>query len=282
MLKKSVFSIVVTVMFLALSFPAFAIPVPPVASWDYIVTSEFLIADTVFSSGEGTTSATSTKLSWGTSDNDAKRSSLVLKGDDPADSPATITDVVTTYTGASPLPPESFWAQDISITHNNRSIAGNSSVLQETKLFSTVKIAPETSGAWLPIQEFDFGIKFYETPNTKYKTDIFALIGGLPDLDFSYSGINYYVNLFPIETVDGFLSTLSKADVDMMNSYLDVDIPYGTVGFTTLEDQDTTVEFRFTISTAPYHVVPEPATILLLGCGLFGLGVYTRRRRIKL
>lgn len=50
------------------------------------------------------------------------------------------------------------------------------------------------------------------------------------------------------------------------------------LGFETPEGQDTTFQFAALIATQPVSLVPEPATLTLMGLGLAAMRLRSRRR----
>ena len=134
----------------------------------------------------------------------------------------------------------------------------------------------------MPGMIIPFSIAFTETSNAipcaadsppgNPCNDIFVLTGGLLNQTFDYddgSGLStYFVNIFP--TTGGVLSILDDSACLAANQLA------GCLGFTTVEGQNTTLAFGFTISTEPLQI-PEPGILALLGLGLIGL--FSLRRR---
>ena len=97
----------------------------------------------------------------------------------------------------------------------------------------------------LPTQTFDFRIKFVETPNGgSCPNDVFALLDGFPNLNFDFNDgtgwSEYFVNIFPSN--GSVLSALTGQYAALAG------VPEGTIGFTTVEGQSTTLPFAFTIA----------------------------------
>lgn len=244
-----------------------------VTTWDYSVTSLFTFA-TYTGAGSGAIPGGTETLSWGTSTGSGQ-SSLVVGGS-PAEGQ------VDTYTlgGMPPVAPP-FLGLSTSLTHNNNPITGNS--LTSAILTNTVLLDPfiPDNAALTPF-EFVFSISFTETPNSGTCAvagsptpcnDIFVLNDGLLNVSFDYDdgeGLDtYFVNIFPV--TGGVLGILEDS------ACLAAGVAVNCIGFSTPENQSTTLAFGFTISTEPLQI-PEPGMLALLGLGMMGLFAWRRRQ----
>ncbi len=238
----------------------------PVNTWDATVigkwTNNFAPNSAVTLSGVG-----DTLLSWGGNAGSGQSSLGVTN-------PATTS--VNTYFGGG-VPPAGFIAPSVSLRHTNNPVFPPS--LTSAELTVDVFLTPTDPGglgfALLPIA---YNIRFLETPNTAGTcvvtsptpcNDIFVLIDGFLNDEFTYAGQKYFVNAFP--TSGGVLSTLSDA------ACAAVGVGNNCFGFTTAEDRFTDLAFGLTISSEPL-AVPEPGSLALIGLAMVGMAAVRRRR----
>jgi len=219
----------------------------------------------------GGVNMTDTVLTWGTSTGFGQ-SSLTITN--PA-----ATAIDTFFGGGEP--PSEFIAPSVALTHQNWPIKGT--FLRTAEVTVGVKLKPlNPVGAQFPLPDIAYNIAFRETPNgvplnqcaditsPTPCNDIFVLIGGFLNESFDYNGFTYFVNAFP--TMGGSLGTLAPAVCIAAG-----ELP-GCIGFTTPERQASSLAFGLTISSERLEV-PEPGSLALLGLGLAGLAVATRRKQ---
>jgi hypothetical protein len=202
-------------------------------------------------------------LSWGVpslSSETGEQSSLVLNA------PVSGNDLVTGWLDYGPA------VDVVSITHYNHVLSSLFPTLAYGKVAASIQFTPFIpAGPAQPVDTAFLEFLFFETPNDNVTPmDIFILTDpGLTEGSFDYDGYRYD---FAFNS-EGF-GLIEGAYHDFIVSQLGVDTDY--FGWLTGEDGETTAQFNLSIAASP---VPEPATMLLLGAGLLGLGIAVRRNK---
>jgi hypothetical protein len=160
----------------------------------------------------------------------------------------------------------------VSITHYNHVLSSLFPTLAYGKVEATIEFTPfDPAGpAQLPDTAY-LEFLFFETPNNAVTPmDIFILTDpGLTSGSFDYDGYKYDFEF----NSNGF-GLITGVYHDFIVDKLGIDTDY--FGWLTNEDGDTSAQFNLSITASP---VPEPATMLLLGAGLLGLGIAVRRNK---
>jgi len=249
---------------LALTLPWAFLGVPtasavPVTSWSYTAGAGFSAFAPAGVTGSLPGSlGTPTRLEWGISTGPGPSA---LEIDEPT--------VGVVLTGGPSVP-------DITITHENRPIAGGSITLTTATITGSLTLTPllPVPGAPVLLPPLPFSIAFAETvnaactfPSVSVCDDIFVLTSPAFPVTFPFSsgGDAYLITL----TVTG-LGALPAATCTAAG------VGPGCVGLTTPEGADSTVPVRLAITA-----VPEPSTILLLGSGLAALTLCARKKVSK-
>lgn len=278
-----------------------------VTSWDYSITTQFNNANTFNGSATagpmgftGSRVENGRQVSWGysggnvfntTGNVNTERSGITISdgiGAGPGGNDTTVNaqkgNVVTndlTSTGIG----TGAW-----ITHHNNALSGSYSTLLTTKIDSTLSLwayppGDDGSPADTGPTTLTFSVFFAETPNTAGTcaaasppgnpcNDIFALnAADVLNRSFFYDGTEYFVQIFPITGPGlGGFSLLSNAECAAAGA------ANGCIGFTTIEGQDTTIQFGFAVTGERISLVPEPGSLALAGLGLSLFGLLRRRK----
>lgn len=246
----------------------------PVVEWGYSVTGAW--GATTFTTGTGVGGVdpnNADRLRWG--QNNGAQSSLTI-GNNPATG--------TVLTGDTSNPNAADIADALTLTHANQVLPSGGRTLTSAVLQATLALTPvNPPGSTMPLPSINYDIRFTETTNQVQGcpvasppgnpcNDIFVMMTGALNQQFDYDGSTYYLNILPLD--GGLLSVLPNAACAASGA------PNGCIGFTTIENQDNTLQFGFTITTRPISIdVPAPGVLALLGLGLGALGLAGRRRK---
>jgi hypothetical protein len=250
---------------------------PIVPAFNYTVVTEFLSA--TYTNGIGTpggatpagTTTTSTNLSWGIPATTAGQSSLSIANPAPG--------TVNTILGFGPPLPTDIAPASV-LTHANHPVFAPT--LLTTTLRGTLTLQnpnPPPGPGTLPPLTFD--VSFTETTNAEPCAstspagnpcnDIFVLVNAsATQQQFTLDGNTYLVDLF---TAPGVLGPLTNAECAAAGQAA------GCIGFTTAENLDTILPFGLTVRAVTEPEVPEPGSLALMGLGLMGFAVASRKRK---
>ncbi|WP_148040543.1 THxN family PEP-CTERM protein [Marichromatium sp. AB32] len=297
-----------------------AVAGPVVTQWGYSADARFV--DNRFSGSSGEIQVTGSELSWGSgsycsgmdtwlgcwgttvtpdfrspsTDADHNRSALTigngvtndLTGGGPA-----VGSVATVVDGSADDAAEI--GVGTSLTHWNNRLSSRYSTLEWGRVATSLTLTPElpASGASIDTRTLDFEFFFKETANqgtcagdsTNPCPDLFGLLAVQTlDIPFLYDGNEYLVSLLLQDASGGVapIATLHEEECAALG------LGAGCQGFRTAEEQATTFQFAFAVSTEalfppavaqPVQSVPLPAPLGLIGGGLLAAGLSRRLGR---
>jgi len=237
-----------------------------ITQWGYTATSSFVTSGAgapTFTGGSGCQSVTTTAISWGDSPCGPPTAGSGRSGLEIDNSAGT----GSVFTNGAAGPTDTF------IHHNN--VVDTDTLLTAT-IQATLTLTPlAPPGPMFPPISHTFLIHFAETPNAApcavpspiECNDIFVLDNTALNFPVVVPGdATYFISFFAAPALAALPSGGCAA----------AGVANPCFGFTTIEGQDNRVLFALQITSTPISLVPEPATLALLG---IGFGAFALRRR---
>jgi hypothetical protein len=247
-----------------------------ITDWSFSANTAWDTADTVFTSGGGTTINQANLISWGATGGDHTVSGLSSFDSRSAIGIGGSSVNGTVETNGAPA------TETAVLTHYNNAIRLSFSILESATLVTDLiltPLLPEVGDPLAPLSR-RIATSFIETRNTSeiedcgFETltrcdDIFVVDATGLSSSFELDGWVYHVN-FALGA--GTIGTLT----DLQCAAAGVDA--GCVGFTTPENAQTQIDLALSITAAR---VPEPNIVALFGLGLLAMGLVRVRRTKK-
>lgn len=260
----------------------------PISIWNYDIS--FAFTDAAFSAGSGAPFESPAEVSWGSTGGSfvepgGTRSALTIGID--ADANRTGGGIVSGTVTTNDLSLAGIGLSN-TITHWNNVISADFAALTSGEITSTLTLAPSGGDPIAGLPELAFSFLFIETLNDPAGgaacaggtpepcADIFVLASSASfNVPFMHEGIQYLISIFPFDE-GGMLGSIATLGAEQCAA---AGAAANCVGIVTDEDEATSIQFAFAITTQPV-LLPEPGMLGLLALGLFGMTVARRSRKV--
>lgn len=248
-----------------------------ITDWGYEVNNTFTDWTESAGAGDVTASDENRKLTWG--------------GDFTSEFPNESSISITNVAAENGLITNGGFVNGGVFTHTNKLISVNDAALLSFRLNSALTLTPAApAGASLVPTSSTFASFFKETPNNGN-----CIAGSLSNCDDIFT-VGNVDELGGMETDDGFEFASPSFTIDDYTYTVFLELAglvvlgddacgvagasAGCIGLLTQENAVNNFATRFRIASSPVSV-PEPGTLALLGLGLAGLGVSSRKKAAK-